>query len=53
VLHQVGVSFDLYYDAQKHKIKIEQNLLPCITCDVHYTPLPFTSYHPATSSIKC
>ena len=22
VLHQVGVSFDLYYDAQKHKIKI-------------------------------
>ena len=23
VLHQVGVSFDLYYDARKHKIKIE------------------------------
>jgi len=23
VLHQVGVSFDLYYDAQKHKIKIK------------------------------
>jgi len=22
VLHQVGVSFDLYYDAWKHKIKI-------------------------------
>ena len=22
VLHHVGVSFDLYYDAQKHKIKI-------------------------------
>ena len=22
VLHQVGVSFDLYYDARKHKIKI-------------------------------
>jgi hypothetical protein len=21
VLHQVGVSFDLYYDARKHKIK--------------------------------
>jgi hypothetical protein len=20
-MHQVGVSFDLYYDAQKHKIK--------------------------------
>ena len=25
VLHQVGVSFDLYYDARKHKIKIPQN----------------------------
>jgi len=23
VLHQVGVSFDLYYDARKHKIKIQ------------------------------
>jgi len=22
VLHQVGVSFDLYYDARKHKITI-------------------------------
>ena len=22
MLHQVGVSFDLYYDVQKHKIKI-------------------------------
>ena len=22
VLHQAGVSFDLYYDARKHKIKI-------------------------------
>ena len=22
MLHQVGVSFDLYYDARKHKIKI-------------------------------
>jgi len=22
VLHQVGVSFDLYYDTRKHKIKI-------------------------------
>jgi len=24
VLHQVGVSFDLYYDARKHKIKIKK-----------------------------
>jgi hypothetical protein len=24
VLHQVGVSFDLYYDARKHKIKTLQ-----------------------------
>jgi hypothetical protein len=23
MLHQVGVSFDLYYDARKHKIKIK------------------------------
>jgi hypothetical protein len=23
VLHQVGVSFDLYYDARKHKIKMK------------------------------
>ena len=26
MLHQVGVSFDLYYDARKHKIKIELQL---------------------------
>ena len=25
MLHQVGVSFDLYYDARKHKIKIFQS----------------------------
>jgi len=25
VLHQVGVSFDLYYDARKHKIKKNNN----------------------------
>ena len=25
MLHQVGVSFDLYYDAPKHKIKIISN----------------------------
>lgn len=31
----------------------EQNLLPCITCDVHCNPPPFTPYHPATSGIKC
>ena len=27
MLHQVGVSFDLYYDARKHKIKILQLLV--------------------------
>ena len=27
VLHQVGVSFDLYYDARKHKIKILKKVL--------------------------
>ena len=27
VLHQVGVSFDLYYDARKHKIKKKSILL--------------------------
>ena len=31
VLHQVGVSFDLYYDARKHKIKT-WDLLCCIYC---------------------
>ena len=24
MLHQVGISFDLYYDARKHKIKIQR-----------------------------
>ena len=28
MLHQVGVLFDLYYDARKHKIKICALLLP-------------------------
>ena len=27
MLHEVGVSFDLYYDAWKHKIKIYYNWL--------------------------
>ena len=27
MLHQVGVSFDLYYDARKHKIKMYFHLL--------------------------
>jgi hypothetical protein len=26
VLHQVGVSFDLYYDARKHKIKMKEKI---------------------------
>ena len=26
MLHQVGVSFDLYYDARKHKIKKKKQL---------------------------
>ena len=30
VLHQVGVSFDLYYDARKHKIKIPQTCFQCL-----------------------
>jgi hypothetical protein len=29
VLHQVGVSFDLHYDARKHKIKI--SFVDCFT----------------------
>ena len=28
MLHQVGVSFDLYYDARKHKIKTPFTYLP-------------------------
>ena len=27
VLHRVGVSFDLYYDARKHKIKIYKEMI--------------------------
>jgi len=27
MLHQVGVLFDLYYDARKHKSKIQFNIL--------------------------
>ena len=29
MLHQVGVSFDLYYDARKHKIKICTYVFGC------------------------
>jgi len=35
VLHQVGVSFDLYYDARKHKIKIKYILLLCFHLNMH------------------
>ena len=38
VLHQVGVSFDLYYDARKHKIKMAVHYLPvrlCLTLMLH------------------
>ena len=31
VLHQVGVSFDLYYDARKHKIKIRTSFYKQLT----------------------
>ena len=27
MLHKVGVSFDLYYDARKHKIKILNDIV--------------------------
>ena len=30
MLHQVGVSFDLFYDARKHKIKIVGDLIPIL-----------------------
>jgi hypothetical protein len=29
-LHQVGVSFDLYYDARKHKIKMHRTIQPVL-----------------------
>ena len=32
VLHQVGVSFDLYYDARKHKIKICLKSVSVLVC---------------------
>ena len=38
MLHQVGVSFDLYYDARKHKIKIcvgeDSSFLVCATVSI-------------------
>jgi len=37
VLHQVGVSFDLYFDARKHKITIPNiGLEPGLVADVGY-----------------
>ena len=30
VLHQVGISFDLYYDARKHKIKTKSGICACV-----------------------
>ena len=39
MLHQVGVSFDLYYDARKHKIKMS------VSCNGHFHP---GERHPVT-----
>jgi len=44
VLYQVGVSFDLYYDARKHKIKIlllPLSLQPSEGLGLSYNVLPF------------
>ena len=35
MLHQVGVSFDLYYDARKHKIKIKIKITTHIETRTH------------------
>jgi len=37
VLHQVGDSFDLYYDARKHKIKIQPNFADSTWDRLHST----------------
>ena len=46
MLHQVGVSFDLYYDARKHKIKMWYMSTPAVS--LHGVQMdrfcPFTSY---------
>ena len=35
VLHQVGVSFDLYYDARKHKIKKSPDLTRKLSANLY------------------
>ena len=47
MLHQVGVSFDLYYDARKHKIKIKQDL------SVKPNKVRKQSVETKTTSLKC
>jgi len=42
VLHQVGVSFDLYCDARKHKIKIESFKVLEVTNPVQKKPHEMT-----------
>jgi len=44
-LHQVGVLFDLYYDARKHKIKIDRHNKD-VWCAVHIVKLPMTALSP-------
>jgi len=41
MLHQVGVSFDLYYDARKHKIKI--SVIYSYNLKYHSFKLPWLS----------
>ena len=45
MLHQVGVSFDLYYDARKHKIKMERNVLTLFApAMAHHRSVYFVPY---------
>ena len=51
VLHQVGVSFDLYYDARKHKFKKLNNKSttsnPCMSLQIRHE-YHYASYNPVS-----
>ena len=55
VSHQVGVSFDLYYDARKHKIK-KKNLMCWLEVFFMWNSglkLPFASFDYMRSDVRC
>ena len=54
MLYQVGVSFDLYYDARKHKIKIKKKKYPSFFLDFNETNFPeiFSKSHNIQNFLK-